>query len=51
VLLADSSKYGSWSLFQAAPLQQLPDIITDRLLSDESQSELSEQDFALRLAL
>jgi len=51
VLLADSSKYGSWSLFQAAPLQQLTDIITDRLLTDESQSELSEQDFTLRLAL
>ncbi|WP_455812638.1 DeoR/GlpR family DNA-binding transcription regulator [Pseudomonas graminis] len=51
VLLADSSKYGSWSLFQAAPLQQLTDIITDRLLTDESQSELSEQDFTLRLAV
>lgn len=51
VLLADSSKYGSWSLFQAAPLQQLTDIITDKLLTPESDEELSGQQFALQKVL
>lgn len=51
VLLADSSKYGSWSLFQAAPLQQLTDIITDKLLTSESDEELSGQQFALQKVL
>lgn len=49
VLLADSSKYGSWSLFQAAPLEQLTDIITDTLLSPESEATLSGQSFDLQL--
>jgi len=50
VLLADSSKYGSWSLFQAAPLQQLSDIITDERLTAESQDALNGQIFSLSLA-
>jgi len=50
VLLADSSKYGSWSLFCATPLQNLTDIITDQRLSVEIQRELGEQGFSLLLA-
>ncbi len=37
VLLADSSKYGAWSLFNIAPLDSLTDIITDRHLSDDTR--------------
>ena len=51
VLLADSSKYGSWSLFQVASLQQLTDIITDDKLSVEEQQDLSGKSFSLHLAL
>ncbi|EXU75664.1 DeoR/GlpR family DNA-binding transcription regulator [Erwinia papayae] len=49
VLLADSSKYGSWSLFCATPLQNLTDIVTDGHLAEEVQSQLSDQPFNLRL--
>ncbi|MFC0141373.1 DeoR/GlpR family DNA-binding transcription regulator [Erwinia mallotivora] len=49
VLLADSSKYGSWSLFCATPLQNLTDIVTDSHLAEEVQSQLSDQPFNLRL--
>ncbi|WP_380181961.1 DeoR/GlpR family DNA-binding transcription regulator [Kalamiella sp. sgz302252] len=50
VLLADSSKYGSWSLFCATPLQNLTDIITDEQLGEKEMQELSGQPFTLTLA-
>jgi len=50
VLLADSSKYGSWSLFCATPLQNLTDIITDEQLGEKEVQELSGQPFTLTLA-
>lgn len=49
VLLADSSKYGSWSLFCVSPLQNLTDIITDSHLSEEGQIALRDQAFTLTL--
>ncbi|MBN7123919.1 DeoR family transcriptional regulator [Erwinia billingiae] len=49
VLLADSSKYGSWSLFCVSPLQNLTDIITDSHLSEEGQIALRNQAFTLTL--
>lgn len=49
VLLADSSKYGSWSLFCVTPLQNLTDIITDSHLSEEGLAALREQAFSLTL--
>lgn len=49
VLLADSSKYGSWSLFCVTPLQNLTDIITDAHLSEEGLSALRDQAFTLTL--
>lgn len=49
VLLADSSKYGSWSLFCATPLQNLTDVITDKHLSSEAHLQLSGQGFNLIL--
>ncbi|MCX0498050.1 DeoR/GlpR family DNA-binding transcription regulator [Erwinia billingiae] len=49
VLLADSSKYGSWSLFCVSPLQNLTDIITDSHLSEEGLSALRDQPFTLTL--
>ncbi|WP_034912355.1 MULTISPECIES: DeoR/GlpR family DNA-binding transcription regulator [Erwinia] len=49
VLLADSSKYGSWSLFCVTPLHALTDIITDARLGEEERRELSGQGFNLTL--
>ncbi|WLS78238.1 DeoR/GlpR family DNA-binding transcription regulator [Erwinia pyri] len=49
VLLADSSKYGSWSLFCVTPLQNLTDIITDSHLSEEGLAALRGQAFSLTL--
>ncbi len=40
VLLADSSKYGAWSLFNVAHLDSLTDIITDAQLSPEIRQQL-----------
>ncbi|WP_414651593.1 hypothetical protein [Klebsiella aerogenes] len=40
VLLADSSKYGSWSVFSVAPLSAFTDIITDKNLNAETQGTL-----------
>ncbi|APG17964.1 DeoR family transcriptional regulator [Kosakonia radicincitans DSM 16656] len=40
VLLADSSKYGAWSLFNVAKLDSLTDIITDAQLSPEIRQQL-----------
>ena len=41
VLLADSSKYGSWSLFNVARLDSLTDIITDAQLADDIRQQLA----------
>lgn len=40
VLLADSSKYGAWSLYNIVHLDSLTDIITDSHLSDETRAIL-----------
>lgn len=50
VLLADSSKYGSWSVFSVAPLSAFTDIITDKNLNAETQGTLYQHNFALTLA-
>lgn len=50
VLLADSSKYGSWSLFNSAPLDMLTDVITDKNLKEEVFTSLSACGFSLILA-
>ncbi|EFE96212.1 DeoR/GlpR family DNA-binding transcription regulator [Serratia odorifera] len=42
VLLADSSKYGAYSLFCVAPLSSLTDIVTDRALPQETQRQLDQ---------
>ncbi|WP_426816918.1 DeoR/GlpR family DNA-binding transcription regulator [Winslowiella sp. 2C04] len=49
VLLADSSKYGSWSLFCVSPLQTLTDIVTDKHLEADIRAELDAQAFQLTL--
>jgi DeoR/GlpR family transcriptional regulator of sugar metabolism len=41
VLLADSSKYGAWSLFNVARLDSLTDIITDGQLGDDIRQQLA----------
>ena len=51
VLLADSSKYGSWSLFCVASLQELTDVISDGGLDEETQAQLRAEQLALTLAL
>lgn len=40
ILLADSSKYGAWSLFNVANLDSLTDIITDAQLSADIRQQL-----------
>lgn len=50
VLVADSSKYGKYSLFCATSLNALTDIITDNGLSDIQQKELTNGNFILKLA-
>lgn len=49
VLLADSSKYGAWSLFRIAPLTSLTDIVTDNHLNNDVINELSQLPFQLTL--
>ena len=41
VLLADSSKYGAWSLFNVARLDSLTDIVTDSHLGDDIRKKLA----------
>ncbi|POP47107.1 DeoR family transcriptional regulator [Superficieibacter electus] len=41
VLLADSSKYGAWSLFNIAHLDSLTDIVTDHHLDDVARDLLA----------
>jgi DeoR/GlpR family transcriptional regulator of sugar metabolism len=50
VLLADSSKYGAWSLFNVAHLNTLTDIVTDNRLDDDIQQQLGQLDTRLTLA-
>lgn len=50
VLVADSSKYGTYSLFCAYPLGQFTDVVTDSSLSADMQQVLSRQPFTLSLA-
>ncbi|AUY24237.1 MAG: DeoR/GlpR family DNA-binding transcription regulator [Mixta calida] len=50
VLLADSSKYGSWSLFCVTPLQALTEVITDGRLDEETQAQLRREKIELTLA-
>lgn len=40
ILLADSSKYGAWSLFNIAPLESLTDIVTDAHLPEATREAL-----------
>lgn len=49
VLLADSSKYGSWSLFCVSPLQTLTDIVTDKHLEADIRADFDAQAFQLTL--
>ncbi|ATZ95810.1 MULTISPECIES: DeoR/GlpR family DNA-binding transcription regulator [Dickeya] len=49
VLLADSSKYGAYSLFCVSPLSELTDIITDSDLPPEVERQLRAQPFNLQL--
>ncbi len=50
VLLADSSKYGAWSLFNIAHLDSLTDIITDSYLSDDTRRLLEKTGPRLTIA-
>ncbi|WP_159565478.1 DeoR/GlpR family DNA-binding transcription regulator [Budvicia diplopodorum] len=50
VLVADSSKYGNYSLFCAYPLTQFTDVVTDLALSPDIQQLLRKQPFTLSLA-
>ncbi|PWC21719.1 DeoR family transcriptional regulator [Brenneria roseae subsp. roseae] len=49
VLLADSSKYGAYSLFCVTPLADLSDIVTDVGLPPDVQNQLKAQPFNLKL--
>ncbi|AVJ19155.1 DeoR/GlpR family DNA-binding transcription regulator [Serratia rhizosphaerae] len=50
VLLADSSKYGAYSLFCVTPLAELTDIVTDGALPAEIQQQLTALPAQLHLA-
>ncbi|HDG1691678.1 TPA: DeoR/GlpR transcriptional regulator [Kluyvera georgiana] len=50
VLLADSSKYGAWSLFNIAHLDSLTDIITDNHLNDDTRRLLGKTNPRLTIA-
>ncbi|NCG50153.1 DeoR/GlpR family DNA-binding transcription regulator [Serratia fonticola] len=49
VLLADSSKYATYSLFCVAPLGSLTDIVTDKALPATAQQQLADLPAALHL--
>jgi len=48
-LLADSSKYGSWSLFCASPVDDLTDVVTDNRLDEAVCRTLRERGITLAL--
>lgn len=50
ILLADSTKYGSWSLFCAASIDSLTDVVTDSNLNEEVCNNLRERGISLQLA-
>ncbi|TCC09964.1 hypothetical protein E0H45_01085 [Kribbella soli] len=50
VLLADSTKYGTASKFQVAPLEELDVIITDSELSEDTRQRTEDLGVELRLA-
>ena len=50
VLVADSSKYNSYSLFTSIPLNRFTDIITDNHLDTETVQNLQSQPFKLHIA-
>lgn len=50
VLLADSSKYGAWSLFNASQLNTLTDIVTDNHLRTEIQEKIKSMQINLSVA-
>lgn len=50
VLLADSSKYGAWSLFNVARLDSLTDIVTDSQLGDDIRQKLASLPARLTIA-
>lgn len=50
VLLADSSKYGAWSLFNVAHLNTLTDIVTDSRLDEAARTQLEQLETRLTLA-
>ena len=50
VLVADSSKYNSYSLFTSIPLNRFTDIITDNHLDIETVQHLQSQPFKLHIA-
>ncbi|MBN3262740.1 DeoR/GlpR family DNA-binding transcription regulator [Pectobacterium brasiliense] len=49
ILLADSSKYGAYSLFCVTPLSDLTDIVTDSALAPDVQEQLKGKTFNLTL--
>ncbi|PJG84432.1 DeoR/GlpR family DNA-binding transcription regulator [Conservatibacter flavescens] len=49
VLVADSSKYGKYSLFNVSSLTDFSDIISDNGLSDKQRNEISDHSFNLVL--
>lgn len=50
VLLADSSKYGAWSLFNVTRLDSLTDIVTDGQLGDDIRQKLADLPARVTLA-
>ncbi|HBR1200459.1 DeoR/GlpR transcriptional regulator [Klebsiella michiganensis] len=50
ILLADSSKYGSWSLFCAAPIDSLTGVVTDSNLNEAVCNNLRERGISLQIA-
>jgi DeoR family transcriptional regulator of aga operon len=49
ILVADSSKFGKRSLSRIVPLSDIDIIITDRALSQETQTELRAREIKLVL--
>ena len=49
ILVADSSKYGKYSLFGVSPLNRFSTIVTDTNLLAEQKAEMESRDFDLVL--
>lgn len=50
ILLADSSKYGAFSLFCADPISQMTHIVTDKGLPEEITTQISDMGLSVHLA-